>query len=443
MRSIPLAPLVASLLACTATPTPAGEAKSEGEATPGETKPDRTKPGETKDDAPQPDAAPFVEPVRTHLLVHAHVHDRPEAKILALALYEPALTSSSGSTSTAASGPSVVASRTHPAFPLSRWPGHFGSLVAHDGGTRYVVAQGAGEAWSLEAWSLEGSSPSASASLGKAEPAAALLVGDDVLIGQGGAVTWVDLAAPAAAVPLRERTDMFGKAYDVFLRSGAWVIAVDDVVSPIYADGFRLGAAKPEHVQDFVLPSAINGSYYAGTMVARGPADATLYLLLGYGIMDGHGHDLSALPIRAGKLAVPEGVILNSSARTDPPVLEEHVDRGSGLPETLAFGDVYSEWTQIAHAPAVAGGAPRLLISAVERGLLELPVDFGPTTKAKAIDVGGKALDVIVIGGRVYVLVEVSEPLVRSELVELALLPEGATVERRTALPEVYHRFVR
>lgn len=440
MRSVRLAPLVASLLACTPTPTP--EASSDAGPKP-KPKPSDAKPSDAKPKLEAPVEQPFVEPARTHLLVQAHVHDRSEAKVLAIALFEPALTSSSGSTSTAASGPSLVGSRTHPAFPLTNWPGHFGSVVAHDGGTRYVVAQGEGERWSLEVWPLEGASPIATAALGKAQPAAAMLVGDDALIGQGGAVTWIDLAAPAAAVPVRERADMFGKAYDVFLRSGAWVIAVDDVVTPIYADGFRLGGAKPEHVQDFVLPSAINGSYYAGTMLARGPADATLYLLLGYGIMDGHGHDLTALQIRAGKLAAPEGVILNSSARTDPPVLEEHVSRGTGLPETLAYGEIYSEWTQVAHAPAVPGGSPRLLISAVERGLLELPLEFGPTSKAKAIDVGGKALDVIVLGGRVYVLVEVSEPLVRSELVELALLPEGATVERRTALPEVYHRFVR
>lgn len=440
MRPLHATLLASSLLACTPEPGSSAKVDAKGDAK-GDAKADANPPEQP---TPTPIPAGFVEPGRTHLLVLAHLPEQASAKVLPIALFEPSSTSSSGSTSTAALGPSLGAARTHAAMPRADWPDHFGSVLAHDGGGRYVVVQGQVDAWTVEVWPLEGASPSASVSLGKVSPAAAMLVGDDLLLGQAGAVTWIDLAAaPPQAIALRERPDMFGKAYDVFVRSGAWVIAIDDVVTPIYADGFRLGAGKPEHVQDFVMPSAINGSYYAGDLVARGPDDATLYMLLHYGIMSGHGHDLSALPIRADKLAVPEGVLLNSSTGNDPPVLEEHVDRGTKQPVKLAAGTEYSEWTRVAHVPAVTGGSPRLLISAVERGLLELPLEFGPTTKATPIDVGGEALDVLWFGGRVYVLVEVAQPLVRSELVELTMLPVGATIERRTALPEVYHRFVR
>lgn len=67
--------------------------------------------------------------------------------------------------------------------------------------------------------------------------------------------------------------------------------------------------------------------------------------------MDGHGHDLTALPLRDGKLTISSEILINSSAGVDPPVLEEHVDRGTHQPTKLAAGVDYTEWTQIAYAP--------------------------------------------------------------------------------------------
>lgn len=391
-----------------------------------------------------PTSPQWSEPARTHLLVHAHLPEQASAQVLPIALTEPPTSSSStGPASTRASGPSVGSGRSFAAAPAPNWPDHFVARLAHGGGSRYAVVQGGPEIWTLGVIDID-AGPIVDIEIGSVLPAELMMVGDQVLLGQADTVAWIDLAARKPEwTQLHQRPDMVGKAYDVFVRSGAWFIAIDDQVGPIWADGFRLGVGKPERVQDYTMPSAINGMYYAGELVASGPDQGVLYLLLHYGIMSGHGHDLTALAIREGKLEVDPGVLLNSSTGNDPPVVEEHVDRGSGNPEKLVAGTSYSEWTSIAYVPAVAGGQPRLLISAVERGLLELPAEFGPTTKANVIDLGGAVLDVMLIEGRGFALVNVEQPLARSELVELSLLPSGALVERRTALPGVYQRFVR
>jgi hypothetical protein len=428
--------LIGSLtLACTRP----GDSKSEREAPEVAKEPDRS-PVE-----PKPLERPWIEPARTHLLVRGHLHEQPEVRVLPISLVEAPASSSSTNTSTRASGPSVGSQQTLAAAPAPNWPGHFVSELAHGGSTRFVTVQGGPETWQLEVRDVDApSSVVAQVEIGGVVPSALMMVGDSVFLGQADTVAWIDLAAtPPVRSELHRRPDMVGKAYDLFVRSGSWLFAIDDQVGPIWADGFRLGGGKPERINDFTMPSAINGMYYAGELVASGPDQGVLYLLLHYGIMDGHGHDLTALTIREGKLQVDPEVLINSSAGIDPPVLEEHVDRGSGKPEKLAAGDAYSEWNSIVHVPPVTGGPARLLISAVERGLLEIPIEFGPTTKASVIDLGGAVVDVMLIGGRVHALVDVEQPLARSELVELTMLPSGARVERRTALPDRYQRFVR
>lgn len=415
-RPLPVATLVCLALACT-------RAES-----------DRTEPALTAEPPPQqhqpsdpPAPSSWAEPVRSHLLLHRHSPEHPTAQLLSVTLTGP---------------PALGDSRSHPAPAHPDRSGHFTSLPAHDGTPRYAIIQATPTSWQLELWPLApASTPLSQIDLGQVPPAAVTLIGDDVLLGQANTVTWIDLADPKPPIELTRREELFGKAYDLFVRSGPWLIAIDDEVAPIYADGFLLGAGQPERVQDFELPSAINGSYYAGELVATGPADGILYLLLHYGIMNGHGHDLTALPIRAGQLTVSSKVLINSSPGVDPPVLEEHVDRGSKKPVKLAAGTDYSEWTQLAYAPA--GGQPRLLISAGPRGLFELPIDFGPQTKANVIDLGGAVHDVIVLGERVFALVSLDLPDPRGELVELSLPATGATVEHRIPLPDVHHRFVR
>ncbi len=393
---------------------------------------------------PEPTRPSWIEPNRTHVLVQGHLPEQASMRVLPILLIEPPTSSSStGPSSTRATGPSLATGRTLAAAPAPNWPDHFVARLGHGGGSRHVAVQGGPEGWRLEVWEVDGVAPTLAVELGPVLPAALTMVGDQVVLGQADTLAWIDLAAPTPTrVELHRRPEMVGKAYDLFVRRGSWLIAIDDQVSPIWADGFRLGIGKPEHVQAYELPSAINGSYFAGDLVATGDADGVLYLLLHYGIMDGHGHDLTALTIDAGKLDLDPSVLINASAGTDPPVLEEHVDRGTGEPKTLVAGTAYSEWASVVHVPGVLGGPPRLLISAGARGLLEVPAEFGPTSKASVIELGGAVVDAMLIGARVVALVTVEPPLVRCEVVELSLLPSGATIDRRTALPDVYQRFV-
>jgi hypothetical protein len=392
---------------------------------------ERTEPAATGQQAsPEPTAEPtaepttWKEPMRGMLLLHQHLPEQANAKVLAVEMTDP-------------SGPIIGKDRTHPASAMSDWPGHFASELSHAGGMDYAIVQGEPEKWRLELWDISKPEPVARVQIGDVLPSAVMLIHNHIFLGQANTIGWIDLDAEATIrVELTRRQELFGKAYDLFVRSGPWVIAIDDEVSPIWADGFRLGPGQPERIQDFALPSAINGSYYAGELVASDADDGVLYLLLHYGIMDGHGHDLTALTIRDGKLTVPSDVLINSSDGSNPPVLEEHVDRGTDKPVKLAAGTDYTEWSQIAYVP---GAQPRLLISAGARGLFELPIEFGPQSKADVIDLGGSVVDVMLIRERVYALVNNAT----SELVELSLQPVGGVVERRTALPDLYHRFVR
>lgn len=449
LASLVLTLLGSLALACTQPDPPAATGSSSSSSAPEQdvrTPESDERPIDPPIDPPRPASKAWVEPARTHLLVRAHRPEQPEAQVLAISLVEPPISSSStGPASTRASGPSVGSAQTLAAAPAPNWPDHYVAELTHGGESRFAAVQGGPETWQLEIRELEGAGePVMRVEIGEVLPSALMMVGDRVFLGQADTVAWIDLAAAAPArVELHRRPNMVNKAYDVFVRSRDWLIAIDDQVGPIWADGFRLGAGTPERINDFTMPSAINGMYYAGELVASGPDEGVLYLLLHYGIMSGHGHDLTALPIRAGKLEVDPDVLINSSAGTDPPVVEEHVDRGTKLPEKLVAGTTYSEWNSLVVVPAPAGGQPRLLISAVERGLLELPIEFGPTTKAGVIDLGGAVVDAMLIGGRVFALVDVEQPLARSELVELSLLPSGATIERRTPLPGVYQRFVR
>jgi hypothetical protein len=332
-----------------------------------------------------------------------------------------------------------------PAFEHENWPGHFGMLAGHAGGERYVVVQGKPQSWSLQAHGLDPSAAAlAEVALGEVVPAALHHVDEQVFVGQGDAVAYVDLrAAKPTRVELRKRPEMRFKAYDLFVRSGAWLLAIDDQVFPIYADGFRLDGPQPVHVHDWELPGAINGHYSLGVLIPSGPADGILYVGVDYGIMDGHGHDLAALPIRAGKLEVGSDVILNSGSVESPPVLEEHVDRGTKQPTKLIAGSEYTDWHRLEYLPDGVAGEARLLIAAGARGLLELTPNFGPQTKAELLEVGGEVSDLLVDAGRVWALVSPSDGAGKSELVEVVFEARGGGhVERRVPLPERFDRIV-
>jgi hypothetical protein len=388
----------------------------------------------TADPAGDP-ARAWVDPPRTHLLLSMHADDAPEFEVLPIDL--------------AADPPAPLAARRLPALPRADWPGHYVAVAAHGGRARWVHAGGREAAFELVARAVDASA-SADAGAGAAThqveigaviPAAMHVVGEVAYVGAGNTVGTVDLAAePPRWQLLHERSDMEFKAYDLFARAGDWLVAIDDEVVPMYADAFAVDAAgRATHRAGWELPGVINGHYHAAVLGRSGSGhDGTLWVVASYGIMDGHGQDLAALAIRGNALTVGSDVTLNSHVMEDPPVLEEHVSRQTGKPEKLAFGGDYSPWTGLARF-APADGPARLLLAAGPRGLLVVPERFGPSTRAKAVDVGGECADVLVDGARVWVLV--AGP--RSALLELRPTTVGLEPGPRLPLPAAYHRFVR
>jgi hypothetical protein len=150
--------------------------------------------------------------------------------------------------------------------------------------------------------------------------------------------------------------------------------------------------------------------------------------------MDGHGHDLAALPIRGDALDVPADLVLNQSRSESPPVLEEHVSRSTGKAEKLAAGEAYTPWTGL----ALLGD--RLLAAAGPRGLLVLSASaFSPDTKAEPIDLGGPVHDVVAVDDRAYALVGGET---NDALVFLAFSPDGPPHTERMELPGHWQRIV-
>jgi hypothetical protein len=143
-----------------------------------------------------------------------------------------------------------------------------------------------------------------------------------------------------------------------------------------------------------------------------------------YGIMDGSGHDLAALPLEGGKTKHDGELVLNSTASTDPPVLEEHIDRGSGKPTKIVAGTEVTTWTGVELVGE--GDARRILLPAGARGLLAIPPKFTPETKAE---------DAKVDGARVFVLTG-------KQLVELKWAESKATEVVRVELPDTFDRIV-
>lgn len=373
----------------------------------------------------------FSEPARQRLLVLAHESTAAEGKLRAIEL----------------ASLSVGEPLTIPALPIENWPDHFGVVAAHGGGDRFVVAGGGASAWTVERRSV-GTDPSVTVEIGEQRAAALHMAGEQVFVGQGNRVLTVDFGSAAAPVvdELRHRPEMKFKAYDLFARDGGWLVAIDDQVTPVYADSFELSDDAARHRADFELPGAINGIYQFALLRASGPGVGTLYSIIPYGIMSGSGHDLVALPMRDAAPAVDTAdLIVNRGGAVAIPVLEEHVPRGDiGELQVLA-GDRYTDWTGLAHVELDGGG--RLLIAAGDRGLLMLTDEFTAATRPTMLDVGGACLDVFVDGQRVFVLrgplgPSEGQPLA-SALVELSLGDDTTTPSEVIELDGPYRSFVR
>lgn len=366
----------------------------------------------------------MTEQARTHILVLAHEPTMATATMRALEIGPLSIPLSLGA-------PLPI-----PTLPHENWPDHFRLVAAHGGASKFVVTH----EHTLQLRSVDDEGR-VEVELGEA-PAALHMVGERVFVGHGNRVSLVDFGAAAPTLQeLHQRPQMRFKAYDLFARDGAWLIAIDDIVTPVYADSFELLDDAVRHWSGFELPGAINGHYQHALLHARSPGAGTLFAIIPYGIMSGSGHDLVALPMREAAPAIATAdLVVNRGGDVGIPVLEEHVPRGGGEPELLV-GDRFTNWTGLAHVK------DRLLLAAGERGLLLLADDFDSTSRPTQLDIGGSCLDVLVEGSRVFVLRGPLEPSQGSppatSLVELSIDADKATPVASVALDGPYLRFVR
>jgi hypothetical protein len=395
--------VLALSLACTST-APADE-KTTADPPPPKTK-------SKADDPVELPPASFIEPTRTHLLLQAHENTQINASYVMVDLAAWKLGESTSQLT----------------LPMENWPDHYRPMASHDGGDDWALAVAApgGHVVQIRRDGPEGRTATA--------PTALHQVGELVLVGLGTQLGYLDFREKDPSFQqLKAMPDNAFKAYDLFVRSGDFVVAVDDVVTPIYADTLWLSRnGKPiAHAAAWQLPGLINGRYYAGALRRKGESGGTLFMLGEYGIMDGSGQDLAALPVENGKSTVTPDTILNASQLASPPVLEEHVSRHTGKPEKLAYGTEYTSWRGIGLRP---GPRPEVLLAAGKRGLLVVPAGFGPSTKAERLDVGD-CLDVLVDDERIFVLLGGDEPAV----VELNA---DLTEKQRLALDRAYQQIV-
>jgi hypothetical protein len=355
---------------------------------------------------------------RTHILLQGHSESGAKARYVAVSL---------------AAGAKLGKPFEVEGYPLS--DNHYVSPAAYGGGAAWAQVESAGKGFQVVLRDMKGGSV-ASAHVGDKPPAALHSLGKVFVLGQRNKVKWIDFrAAPPTVKTVLERPLPVYKHYDLFARQGDWLVAIDDVVSPIYADTFRVGKKLGlTHEEGLTLPGSINGSYTLAVLTRSKAREGVLYTVVPYHIMSGYGHDLAALKLSNGKAAWSGDDVLQNS-RGDPPVLEEHVSgRGQGKAD-LVSGKAFTHWTGLTALPA----RKLLLVAAGTRGLLQIPMKFDRNTKGKALKLGARCLDVALLAGRLWVLVggEDSKPaLVELDPVKLSEL-------KRTPLPTIYEKIVR
>jgi hypothetical protein len=369
--------------------------------------------GRSSDPASAPRAVAAPRPQPPTLLLEHLDENAFEVSYLAVHLEDEGLR-----VGRAATYPPVLGEDAHPLVVTAQSGGRL-ARVEREGTTSVVVVHGA-----------LGEPELGRVSLGVEYPAAMLRTETGLFIGIGTKVVYVDLErTPLRAETLVERPASHGKAYDVFTRAGDRVVAIDDVVRPIYADYFALAAhGKPRHLAGWDMPSLINGRYQHAALVRTGEDTHSLFVTAAYGVLDGNGHVIASIPVVGSALGVGDE-LLNSGGNL-PWAVSEHQSRVNGEPSSLFDGDELTPLTGFAYA------GERVLVAAGPRGLFVFPEALG----ASPVVVGsGSVYDVTVLEGRVFVLAASG---LRTVLMELAFRPDGPAFTSSVVLDKRYGHFV-
>lgn len=328
-------------------------------------------------------------PGPTHVLLMGHADTEETARFLSIDLHKP----------------DSRDSYTQPALARENWPGHYSAFAAVGQGQAFHPVLDK-DGWHLAVRDLRAGKELPTIALEVEAVTALMAVGDDLFIGAGMSVGRMDLDDGRFEVLAERKSGFAGKAYDVFARDGRTVVAIDDVVTPIWADLFWPEGTSWKR-EPWTLPSFINGTYSLAAVHFDDADDknGTLYAIGNYGIMSGSGHDLTRLAIVGGKLQVKENLILNAGVVADPPVLEEHINRRTDTIEKIIAGNDVTPWTGLALVKNKSGVVKEVAIAAGDRGLLIVPADFSHTSRARVVPLG-YVHDIANIGGELIALVK-------------------------------------
>ena len=240
-----------------------------------------------------------------------------------------------------------------------------------------------------------------------------------VYLGFETSVGWIDFASAAATSPVYEQIYVnnllhlgaSNKAYDMFVCQDNTLVAIDDCCFPFYADTFVLDPenGRPIHVRHWELPWLVNGHYtMAAAAASPNSQELRLFLASQFTCHGGSGRELWRLE--------DEGISLSSNTSTFASLPKctklTEILRPDGTCDSLTpnIPEKNGDWLRV-EWNAMAVTKDLLLLAAGIRGLLSLPLNFGPDTKACVIpNLGGWVWDVTVLDNNViWVLVAPSE----------------------------------
>lgn len=301
--------------------------------------------------------------------------------------------------------------------------GTFSVVAAHDGADALAVARadGPGGPWFVDVADLGVRLSWSSVSVPHSPPAALHVVGGRVFVGHAERLSALQLSDPAGSfTELRHRAEMRGKAYDVFARHGRHLVAIDDIMMPIYADSFDLITGSPQHLAGFELPGLVNGHYQRAALLVDDSGEGRLFASAPFGHRGGWGYHLLIVPFVDGRPSTirggPGGVMMFS----------EMVHRMPDQEPSLFGGDQATAWTGLVVVPS----AGRVLIAAGSRGIFSLPADAEVVATPTMHDLGGEITDVLTHEGRTWALRvgKGSTELLELDLAEPAKIGVSSTV---------------